>query len=233
MGDKLQQPYMINRWLGGTLTNLQTIRKSVAKLREIQRMEADGTMDKLPKKEVAALRRELEKLNFNLSGIVNMDHLPAAVFVVDTCRETIAVAEAVRLKVPVIALVDTNADPDPVDFPIPGNDDAGRAISLILSVTGETIAKAQEEYAKVAADEARRKAAEEAASQAKAKAEAAAKATAQAAQATQAKVVAEQKTRAATKAKTTKAKGAEGEAAPATETPAADAPAAGEAPAGA
>ena len=227
MCDKLQQPYMINRWLGGTLTNLQTIRKSVAKMRDIQRMEADGTMDKLPKKEVSSLRRELEKISFNLSGIANLETLPAAVFVIDTCREGIAVAEAVRLKVPVIAIVDTNSDPDPVDFPIPGNDDAGRAIQLILSITGETIAKAQEEYSKVAADEARRKAAEEAAQQAKTKAEAAARATAQAAQATQAKAAAEQKTRTA-KPRTKKA---EGEAAPAAETPAAEAPAAGEAPA--
>lgn len=181
LGTKNKQPFVVNRWLGGTLTNLQTIRRSVGRLREIERMEADGTMDRLPKKEVSQLRHELNKLRFNLEGITELERLPAALFVVDTVRESIAVAEAVRLNIPVIAMVDTNSDPDKVDYLIPSNDDSTRAIQLILAVTAETIAKANEEYSKVAAEEARKKAAEEAATRAKAAAEAAARAAAQAA----------------------------------------------------
>ena len=176
LGTKNKQPFVVNRWLGGALTNLQTIRKSVARLREIEKMEADGTMDKLPKKEVSMIRHELGKLKFNLEGITDLEQLPAAIFVVDTVRESIAIAEAVRLNIPVIAIVDTNSDPDKVDYPIPGNDDASRAIQLMLAVTAETIAKANEEYSKVAAEESRKKAADEAAHQAKAKAEAAVRA---------------------------------------------------------
>lgn len=195
LGTKNKQPFVVNRWLGGTLTNLQTIRKSVARLREIEKMEADGTMDKLPKKEVSNLRHELEKLRFNLEGITEMEQLPAAVFVVDTVRETIAVAEAVRLNIPVIAVVDTNSNPDPVDYPIPGNDDASRAIQLVLAVTAETIAKANDEYSKVAAEEARKKAADEAAHQAKQKAESAARAAAMAQAAEKTKSDEQQKAR--------------------------------------
>lgn len=196
LGTKNKQPFVVNRWLGGTLTNLQTIRKSVKRLREIETMEADGTMAKLPKKEVSQLRHELEKLQFNLEGIKEMEQLPAAVFVIDTVRESIAVAEAVRLNIPVIAIVDTNSDPDAIDYPIPGNDDAGRALQLVLAVTAETIAKANEEFSKVAAEEARKKAADEAAHQAKIKAEAAARAASMAQVAEKAKSE-EKKTRAA------------------------------------
>jgi small subunit ribosomal protein S2 len=200
-------------------------------MQDIEKMETDGRMEKLPKKEVSNLRRELEKLSFNLSGIARMERLPSAIFIVDTVRESIAVAEAIRLNIPVIAVVDTNSDPDPVDYPIPGNDDAGRAIQLVLSVTGETIAKAQDEYAKVAAEEARKKAADEAASQAKAKAEAAVRAASQAAQVEKAKseqVKSEQKARTAKPKAAAKAKG--DEAAPAADAPAAEQPA-GETPA--
>jgi small subunit ribosomal protein S2 len=150
-------------------------------MRELEKLETDGKLEKMPKKEVSKIRHELEKMHFNLNGIRDMDGLPAAMFVIDTNRETIAVAEANRLKIPVLAVVDTNSDPDPINYPIPGNDDAIRAIQLIITVIGETIEKATQEYAKVAAEEARRRAAAEAAAQAKAKAEAAVRAAAQAA----------------------------------------------------
>ena len=175
-GQKTGQPFVVNRWLGGALTNLQTIKRSVKRLKELEGIEADGTMEKLPKKEVSRLRHEMEKLRFNLLGITEMGGLPGAMFVIDTNREAIAVAEAKRLKIPVVALVDTNSDPDVVDYPIPGNDDAIRAIQLIVDLMSEAIEKAAQEYAKVAAEEARRRAADEAAAQAKAKAEAAARA---------------------------------------------------------
>lgn len=167
---KHTQPFVVNRWLGGTLTNNTTIRKSVQRMRELEKMEADGTFNSLPKKEVARHRRELEKMHYNLSGIADMDELPGAVFVVDICREAIAVAEANRLKIPVIAIVDTNCDPDPIDYPIPGNDDAMRAVRLIVESVAATIQQANSEYAKVAAEEARKRAAAEAEAAAKQKA---------------------------------------------------------------
>lgn len=160
---RLKMPYVINRWLGGTLTNLQTIRKSVAHMRDFMKLEADGAVNTMPKKEVARMRRELEKLHYNLDGIADMDNLPGAMFVVDVKREAIAVAEANRLKIPVIAVIDTNCDPDPVDYPIPGNDDAIRAIRIMVDSISNTIQQAANEYAKVAADEARKRAAAEAA----------------------------------------------------------------------
>jgi small subunit ribosomal protein S2 len=177
--DRTKQPYVINRWLGGTLTNNVTIRKGIARLREIERLEKEGAFEKLPKKEVARLKHELEKLRFNLSGIVDMNELPGAVFVIDTQREAIAVAEANRLGIPVVAIVDTNSDPDPIDYPIPGNDDAIRSIDLVCKLATEAIERGMAEYSRVAAEEQRRRAAEEAAAQARAKAaEAAAKAQA-------------------------------------------------------
>lgn len=168
--EKLKMPYVVNRWLGGTLTNNQTIRKSVTRMRELEKMEADGSINQLPKKEIAAIRRELEKMHYNLSGIADMDALPGAIFVVDIGCEAIAVAEANRLKIPVIAIVDTNCDPDPIDYPIPGNEDAIRAIRLVVDAISTTIQQAQNEYAKVAAEEARRRAAAEAEAAAKQKA---------------------------------------------------------------
>jgi small subunit ribosomal protein S2 len=177
LADRTKQPYVINRWLGGTLTNNVTIRKNVARMRNIERLETDGSFEKMPKKEVARLKHELEKLRFNLSGIAEMNELPGALFVIDTQREAIAVAEANRLGIPVVAVVDTNSDPDPIDYPIPGNDDAIRSIDLICKLAAEAIEKGQAEYSRVAAEEQRRRAAEEAAAQARAKAaEAAAKA---------------------------------------------------------
>jgi small subunit ribosomal protein S2 len=141
------QPYVIHRWLGGMLTNNKTIRSSVSRMRELQKMEKDGTMEKLLKKEVSVLRRELTKLERNLTGIGDMEKKPGALFVVDLKREHLALAEAKRLNIPIVALVDTNADPDLVDYPIPGNDDSLRSIGLICEVLGETIKAADEIYA--------------------------------------------------------------------------------------
>ena len=155
---RLNQPVVVNRWLGGTLTNNMTIRKSVGRLRELEGLEKTGELEKLPKKEVARLRHELEKLRFNLNGIADMTELPGAMFVVDVTRESIAIAEANKLKIPVIAVVDTNCDPDPIDYPIPGNDDAIRAIRLIVDLIGATVQQAANEYAKIAAEENRKRA---------------------------------------------------------------------------
>jgi small subunit ribosomal protein S2 len=132
-------PYVTQRWLGGMLTNFETVRSRVAYMEKLERMIEDGTMASLPKKEQILKGKELEKLRHNLEGIRNMKSLPAALFVVDTKREAIAIAEARRLKIPIIGILDTNADPDEVDFPIPGNDDAIRAIQLIADVISGAI----------------------------------------------------------------------------------------------
>ena len=131
--------YFVNeRWLGGMLTNHKTIKTRIQKLRELEAMEEDGTFDVLPKKEVIKLRAEKEKLEKFLGGVKDMPELPAALFVVDPRKENIAIQEAHRLGIPVIGTVDTNCDPDEIDYPIPGNDDAIRAVKLIT----ETIANA-------------------------------------------------------------------------------------------
>jgi small subunit ribosomal protein S2 len=124
--------YVNQRWLGGTLTNLTTIRKSIGRLKYIEDIEKSPIYSKMGKQELSALRREGEKLKRNLEGIRDMDKLPDALIIIDTAREGIAVAEAKRLKVPVVAIVDTNADPQLIDYPIAGNDDAIRAIRIIL-----------------------------------------------------------------------------------------------------
>ena len=138
-------PYVVDRWLGGALTNLRTIRNSVKRMQEIDRLLLSPEGEHLPKKEVASLRREQSKLHRNLDGIVNMERPPAAMFVVDILREAIAIHEAQRLEIPIIALVDTNCDPDQVTYPIAGNDDAIRAVKLIANVIADTIAEAQGE----------------------------------------------------------------------------------------
>ena len=125
--------HVVNRWLGGTLTNFQTIKKSIARLKDLEGMKADGTIHRYTKKEVLKMEKELFKLEKNLGGIKNMDELPGAVFVVDPKREHIAVKETKKLGIPLIAITDTNCDPDDVDYIIPGNDDAIRAIRLICS----------------------------------------------------------------------------------------------------
>jgi len=126
------QFYVNQRWLGGTLTNLQTIRKSVGRLKYIEEIEKDPNYSKMGKQELAALRREGEKLKRNLEGIRDMQKLPDAIIIIDTTREAIAVAESVRLNIPTVAIVDTNADPGLINYPIAGNDDAIRAIRIIL-----------------------------------------------------------------------------------------------------
>lgn len=131
--------YVNNRWLGGTLTNHVTIKKSIKRLKELEQMQYNGMFDVLPKKEVAQLNLEMEKLEKNLGGIKDMPALPSAIFVVDPNKEHIAVHEANRLNIPVIGIVDTNCDPDPVDFVIPGNDDAIRAIRLITATMANAV----------------------------------------------------------------------------------------------
>jgi len=145
---KTGMPYVTDRWLGGTLTNLRTIRKSVNRLKEIDRLLEGPDSNQIPKKEAASLRRDAAKLHRNLDGIINMDRPPAALFVIDIDREKIAIAEAQRLGIPIIAIVDTNCDPDEVTHTIAGNDDAIRAVKLITSVIAEAIAEAQSELGK-------------------------------------------------------------------------------------
>ena len=134
--------YVNNRWLGGMLTNFSTIKKSLQRLKKIEKMEIDGTFDNLTKKEVAALQKEKSKLEKNLGGIKEMKELPGAIFIIDTHKEQIAVAEAHRMGIPVIAVVDTNCNPEGIDYPIPGNDDAIRAISLFTSIIANAVIEA-------------------------------------------------------------------------------------------
>lgn len=131
--------FVNHRWLGGTLTNFQTIRKRIDRLHELGRMEEDGTFDVLPKKEVVLLKKEQAKLEKFLGGIKHMKKLPDAVFVIDPRKERIAVAEARKLNIPIIAIVDTNCDPDEVDYVIPGNDDAIRAVRLFTGKMADAI----------------------------------------------------------------------------------------------
>ena len=134
--------YVSERWLGGTLTNFKTIRRRVKRLEDIEKMEKDGTFDKLPKKEVIGIKKEYEKLNKLLCGIRDMYKLPQAMFIVDPSKEYIAIREARRLGIPVFGIVDTNCDPDMVDYVIPGNDDAIRAVKLITGVMANAIVEA-------------------------------------------------------------------------------------------
>lgn len=145
---KTGMPYVTDRWLGGTLTNLRTIRKSVSRLKEIDRTLESPEAAQMPKKEVSSLRRDAGKLHRNLDGIVNMEKLPSAMFVIDILREQIAIHEAQRLGVPIIALVDTNCDPDQVSYPIAGNDDAIRSVKIVTAIIADTIAEAQAELGK-------------------------------------------------------------------------------------
>jgi len=134
--------YVTERWLGGTLTNFKTIRRRVRRLEEIEKMEADGTFDLLPKKEVIGLKKEYAKLNNLLSGIREMNKLPQALYIVDPSKEEIAIREARKLNIPVFGIVDTNCDPDMVDYVIPANDDAIRAVKLITGVMANAIVEA-------------------------------------------------------------------------------------------
>jgi small subunit ribosomal protein S2 len=152
------QFYVTERWLGGTLTNFNTIKRSIARLKQIEKMEADGTINNYVKQEQSVLRREAARLLKYFDGIRGMDKYPGAMFVVDIKREHNAVAEARRLKIPVVAIVDTNCDPDLVNYPIAGNDDAIRSVRMVLATLGATITRAQAEFE---ARYARRKRAEE------------------------------------------------------------------------
>ncbi len=140
---RVGMPYVVDRWLGGTLTNLRTIRNSVKRLQEVDRLLTAPEAAQINKKEQAFLKREQYKLHRNLDGIVTMEKAPAALFVVDIIREEIAIREAQRLNIPIVAIVDTNCDPDWVTYPIAGNDDAIRAVKCITNVVMETIAEAQ------------------------------------------------------------------------------------------
>ncbi len=141
------QFYVNQRWLGGCLTNFSTIRKSVKRLTNIEKMETDGTFDKITKKEGLFMTREKEKLNSILAGVVEMTRLPGALFVVDVKKETIAVKEANRLGVPVFAIVDTNCDPDGIDYIIPANDDAVKSIHIIAKVVADAVLEGKERVA--------------------------------------------------------------------------------------
>lgn len=153
--------YVNQRWLGGTLTNFRTVRLSVEKLKKIERMKEDGTYNLLPKKEVAKLETERMRLQKNLGGVKEMTTLPGAVFIVDTKKEMIAVAEAKKLSIPVIAVVDTNCDPDEADYPIPGNDDAIRSIKLATSKIADAILEGRSIFEKTLTEAAEKEAIQE------------------------------------------------------------------------
>jgi small subunit ribosomal protein S2 len=137
--ERCGMPYVTERWMGGTLTNFTTIKKSVKHLKNLEKMATDGSYDNLLKKEILNVEREKEKLEKSLGGIKEMARLPGAVFVVDTKKEAIGVAEAKKLNIPVFGIIDTNSDPDPIDYPIPANDDAFKSISLIVHTVGDAV----------------------------------------------------------------------------------------------
>jgi len=170
------QYYMTERWLGGTLTNSQTIRGSVKRMRQIQALARanNGELSK-HKQEASMLRRELAKLEKNLTGIADMDERPGAVFIIDVCREINAVREASRLHIPIVALTDTNANPDPIDYVIPGNDDSVRGIEMLVNGIVNVVKSANDEYSRVAAEQKAKRDAERAAREEQEKAERAAR----------------------------------------------------------
>jgi len=145
--DKANMPYVNHRWLGGMLTNYKTIRQSIRRFRDLEAQQQDGTFDKLTKKEVLMNQREMEKLERSIGGIKNMGGLPDALFVVDVDHERLAINEANKLGIPVIGVVDTNSNPDGVDYVIPGNDDAIRAVKLYVSAIAGACGKAKEDAA--------------------------------------------------------------------------------------
>ncbi len=145
--------YVDARWLGGMLTNFKTIKKRIERLAQLHKMEEDGTFDLLPKKEVIGLRGEMEKLEKYLGGIKGMKKAPAAIFIVDPRKERIAIAEAKKLNIPIVAIVDTNCDPEDVDYVIPGNDDAIRAVKLVVSTIANAVIEGREGTSKAPAEE--------------------------------------------------------------------------------
>ncbi|MCK4994791.1 MAG: 30S ribosomal protein S2 [Candidatus Omnitrophica bacterium] len=152
--NRCEMYYVDQRWLGGTLTNFETIRKSIKRLDKLETMRDDGTFDKLKKKEVAVYTKEMLKLLKNLGGIRTMDKLPSALFIIDIKKEETAVKEARRLKIPIVALVDTNSDPDVIDFVIPGNDDAIKSVRLVAAAISEAIIEGRSNYVKTRKTEA-------------------------------------------------------------------------------
>jgi small subunit ribosomal protein S2 len=140
--ERCEQFYVNNRWLGGMLTNFSTIKKSIQRLKKIEKMEVDGTFESLTKKEIAGLQKEKAKLEKNMGGIKEMKELPGAIFVIDTRKEAIAVAEAQKLGIPIVAVVDTNCNPEGITYPIPGNDDAIRSISLFTQIIANAVVEA-------------------------------------------------------------------------------------------
>jgi small subunit ribosomal protein S2 len=178
--ERVGMPYVCNRWLGGLLTNFGTLSKRIKRMHELRRLSEDGSLDLLPTREAMQLRADLRKLEQNLGGVGGMERIPAAVFVVDPRKEAIVIKEARKLKIPIVALVDTNCDPDEVDYIIPGNDDAIRSCSLIVGVMADAVAEGRQLLTEAEMKaEAERKAAEAAAAAAAEKA--AAKAAAEAA----------------------------------------------------
>jgi len=150
---RVGMPYVNYRWLGGMLTNFETIKTRLTRLSELETMAQDGTMELLPKKEVLQLQREYDKLQQNLGGIRGMTKLPSAIWVVDTVKEHIAVNEANRLGIPVVAVVDTNCDPDPIDYVVPGNDDAIRSSALLTRLVADAVAEGHQARASRSADD--------------------------------------------------------------------------------
>jgi len=162
--ERVGMPYVANRWLGGLLTNYATLSKRIKRMHELRHLSEDGSLDLLPTREAMQLRADLRKLEQNLGGVGGMERLPAAVFVVDPRKEAIVVKEARKLKIPIIGLVDTNCDPDEIDYIIPGNDDAIRSCSLIIRVMADAVAQGRQLLTEAEMKaEAERKAAEEAA----------------------------------------------------------------------
>ncbi|MDX1642027.1 MAG: 30S ribosomal protein S2 [Balneolaceae bacterium] len=155
-------PFVTHRWLGGMLTNFSTVRKSISRMEDIEKMKTDGTFDELTKKEGLMLEREREKLEQTLGGIANMTRLPGAIFVVDTIKEHIAMNEAVKLNIPIVAMVDTNSDPDIPDYIVPANDDSARTIQLVTSLVADAIIEGNAEREAMKEEELMEQAAKEA-----------------------------------------------------------------------
>lgn len=143
---RCDMPYVVNRWLGGTLTNFPTMKSNIDRLRELRTQKADGLFERVSKKDAKHLSHQLDRLEENFAGLIDMDRVPGCMFVIDTKREEIAVREANRLSIPIIAICDTNADPDLITHPIPGNDDALRSIKLIASLVTESVLSGRKKY---------------------------------------------------------------------------------------
>ncbi len=144
---RAQMPYVVNRWLGGTLTNFQTIKHNIERLRELRKQKEEGFFERISKKDAGRFTRQLIRLEEHFCGLADMDKIPGCLFVVDTKREQIAVQEANRLNIPIVAICDTNADPDRIAYPIPGNDDAIRSIRLIVSLATESVIAGRRRFA--------------------------------------------------------------------------------------